>query len=29
MGRIEEGESPAEAAAREFEEETGWRARDS
>ena len=26
LGRIEDGESPAEAAAREFEEETGWRA---
>lgn len=26
IGKIEEGESPAEAAAREFEEETGWRA---
>lgn len=25
IGRIEEGESPADAAAREFEEETGWR----
>jgi 8-oxo-dGTP pyrophosphatase MutT (NUDIX family) len=25
IGRIEEGESPAAAAAREFEEETGWR----
>jgi len=25
IGRIEEGESPARAAAREFEEETGWR----
>jgi 8-oxo-dGTP pyrophosphatase MutT (NUDIX family) len=25
VGKIEEGESPAEAAAREFEEETGWR----
>jgi 8-oxo-dGTP pyrophosphatase MutT (NUDIX family) len=25
MGRIEEGESPVDAAAREFEEETGWR----
>jgi 8-oxo-dGTP pyrophosphatase MutT (NUDIX family) len=25
IGRIEEGESPVEAAAREFEEETGWR----
>jgi 8-oxo-dGTP pyrophosphatase MutT (NUDIX family) len=25
IGRIEEGETPAEAAAREFEEETGWR----
>jgi 8-oxo-dGTP pyrophosphatase MutT (NUDIX family) len=26
LGRIEDGEAPAEAAAREFEEETGWRA---
>ena len=26
MGKIEEGEPPAHAAAREFEEETGWRA---
>ena len=26
LGRIEAGETPAEAAAREFEEETGWRA---
>jgi ADP-ribose diphosphatase len=26
LGKIEDGESPAEAAAREFEEETGWRA---
>jgi 8-oxo-dGTP pyrophosphatase MutT (NUDIX family) len=26
IGKIEDGESPAEAAAREFEEETGWRA---
>jgi len=26
MGRVEDGESPIEAAAREFEEETGWRA---
>ncbi len=26
MGMIEDGETPAEAAAREFEEETGWRA---
>ncbi|RAY15244.1 NUDIX hydrolase [Actinomadura craniellae] len=26
IGRIEPGEGPAEAAAREFEEETGWRA---
>ncbi|MGI8447207.1 MAG: NUDIX hydrolase [Streptosporangiaceae bacterium] len=26
LGRIEDGESPAEAASREFEEETGWRA---
>jgi 8-oxo-dGTP pyrophosphatase MutT (NUDIX family) len=26
MGKIEEGELPAHAAAREFEEETGWRA---
>jgi 8-oxo-dGTP pyrophosphatase MutT (NUDIX family) len=26
MGRVEEHESPVEAAAREFEEETGWRA---
>ena len=25
IGKIEEGETPAEAAAREFEEETGWR----
>ena len=25
IGRIEEGESPVDAAAREFEEETGWR----
>jgi 8-oxo-dGTP pyrophosphatase MutT (NUDIX family) len=25
IGRIEEGESPIDAAAREFEEETGWR----
>src|ERR1700733_570223 len=25
IGRIEAGESPAEAPAREFEEETGWR----
>ena len=25
MGRIDEGEAPAEAAAREVEEETGWR----
>lgn len=25
IGKVEEGESPAEAAAREFEEETGWR----
>ena len=25
MGRVEEGESPAQAAAREVEEETGWR----
>jgi ADP-ribose diphosphatase len=25
IGRIEAGESPADAAAREFEEETGWR----
>ena len=25
MGRIEEGESPVDAAVREFEEETGWR----
>ena len=26
MGKIEEGEPPDQAAAREFEEETGWRA---
>src|SRR6266700_2612050 len=26
IGKIEDGETPAEAAAREFEEETGWRA---
>lgn len=26
VGRIEDGETPAQAAAREFEEETGWRA---
>ena len=26
IGKVEEGESPADAAAREFEEETGWRA---
>jgi 8-oxo-dGTP pyrophosphatase MutT (NUDIX family) len=26
VGKIEEGEPPADAAAREFEEETGWRA---
>lgn len=26
IGKIEDGESPPEAAAREFEEETGWRA---
>jgi 8-oxo-dGTP pyrophosphatase MutT (NUDIX family) len=26
MGKVEDGESAAEAAAREFEEETGWRA---
>src|SRR5580658_3729093 len=26
MGRAEPGEAPADAAAREFEEETGWRA---
>ena len=25
LGKVEEGESPADAAAREFEEETGWR----
>jgi 8-oxo-dGTP pyrophosphatase MutT (NUDIX family) len=25
IGKVEEGESPADAAAREFEEETGWR----
>ena len=25
IGKIEDGETPAEAAAREFEEETGWR----
>jgi 8-oxo-dGTP pyrophosphatase MutT (NUDIX family) len=25
LGKIEEGEAPADAAAREFEEETGWR----
>jgi 8-oxo-dGTP pyrophosphatase MutT (NUDIX family) len=25
IGKVEEGESPVEAAAREFEEETGWR----
>jgi len=25
IGRIEEHETPADAAAREFEEETGWR----
>lgn len=25
LGKIEDGESPADAAAREFEEETGWR----
>ncbi len=26
IGKIEDGEAPADAAAREFEEETGWRA---
>ena len=26
LGKVEEGESPIQAAAREFEEETGWRA---
>ncbi len=26
MGRVEDGETPAQTAAREFEEETGWRA---
>ena len=26
LGKVEENESPAQAAAREFEEETGWRA---
>jgi 8-oxo-dGTP pyrophosphatase MutT (NUDIX family) len=26
LGKVEDGESPIEAAAREFEEETGWRA---